>query len=103
MISLMAILSFCVSASATDSSILEWVKNNVKWWSEDSISEADYVTSLEYLINNGIIKVPISITEVTVSQTMYSEEEHEQTFRVTISDIVKPLPVHFFGVYTFII
>ena len=54
-ISLIAILGFSISASATDSSIPEWVKNNAKWWSEGSISESDYLTSLEYLINNGFI------------------------------------------------
>ena len=87
-------LSFTVFAA--DSSIPEWVKNNAKWWSEGSISDSDYVESLEYLINNGIIDVPIPIAEVTAAQTMYSEEERAQSFRVTISNIMEPLPVHFF-------
>jgi len=87
-------LSFTVFAE--DSVIPDWIKNNAKWWSEGSISDADYVESLEYLINNGIIDVPIPIAEVTAAQTMYSEEERAQSFRVTISNIIKPLPVHFF-------
>jgi len=85
-------LSFTVFAE--DSVIPDWIKNNAKWWSEGSISDADYIESLEYLINNGIIDVPIP--EVTAAQTMYSEEERAQSFRVTISNIIKPLPVHFF-------
>jgi hypothetical protein len=87
-------LSFTVFAE--DSVIPDWIKNNAKWWSEGSISDADYVESLEYLINNGIIDVPIPIAEVTAAQTMYSEEERAQSFRVTISNIIKPLPVTFF-------
>ncbi len=87
-------LSFTVFAE--DSVIPDWIKNNAKWWSEGSISDSDYVESLEYLINNGIIDVPIPIAEVTAAQTMYSEEERAQSFRVTISNIIKPLPVHFF-------
>jgi len=87
-------LSFTVFAE--DSSIPNWVKNNAKWWSEGNISEADYITSLEYLIQNGIIDLPTPITEVTATQTMYSDEERAQSFRVTISNIIKPLPVHFF-------
>ena len=43
-----------------------------------------------------MIDVPIPITEVTAAQTMYSDEEHAQSFRVTISNIMSPLPVHFF-------
>ncbi len=87
-------LSFTVFAE--DSVIPEWVKNNAKWWSEGSISDSDYIKSLEYLINNGMIDVSIPITEVTAAQTMYSDEERAQSFRVTISNIIKPLPIHFF-------
>ena len=54
------------------------------------------IETLEYLINNGVIDVPIPITEVTAAQTMYSDEERAQSFKVTISNIVQPLPVHFF-------
>ena len=51
---------------------------------------------MKYLIQNGIINLPTPITEVTAAQTMYSDEERAQSFRVTISNIIKPLPVHFF-------
>ena len=100
-ISLIGFLGFSITASATDSTIPDWVKNSAKWWSEGSISESDYVQSLEYLINNGIINVPIPITEVTAAQTMYSDEERAQSFRVTISNIIQPLPVHFFEKFAF--
>ncbi len=95
-ITIIGFLGFSITASAADSAIPDWIKNNAKWWSEGSISDSDYVESLEYLINNGIIDVPIPIAEVTAAQTMYSEEERAQSFRVTISNIMKPLPVHFF-------
>jgi len=100
-ITLIGIFGFSITASAVDSSIPEWVKNNAKWWSEGSISDTDYVTSLEYLINNGMINVPIPITEVTAAQTMYSDEERAQSFRVIISNIIQPLPVHFFEKFAF--
>lgn len=95
-ISLMGIFGFSITASATDSAIPEWIKNNAKWWSEGSISEADYIQSLEYLITNGIINIPIPITEVTAAQTALTEEERAQSFKVTISDITAPISVHYF-------
>jgi len=95
-ITIIGFLGFTITASAADSAIPEWIKNNAKWWSEGSISDTDYVKSLEYLINNGMIDVPIPISEVTAAQTMYSEEERAQSFRVTISNIMQPLPVTFF-------
>ena len=100
-ISVICTIGFTFNAFATDSSIPDWVKNNAKWWSEGSISETDYVESLEYLIQNGIIDMPIPITEVTAAQTMYSDEERAQSFRVTISNIIQPLPVHFFEKFAF--
>ena len=35
-----------------------WVKNNAAWWSEQQISDSDFVAGIEYLIKNGIINVP---------------------------------------------
>jgi len=100
-ITIIGFLGFSITASAADSVLPDWIKNNAKWWSEGSISDADYVKSLEFLINNGIIDVPIPIAEVTAAQTMYSEEERAQSFRVTISNIITPLPVHFFEKFEF--
>ena len=95
-IALVVVFSYSFTAFASDSLIPEWVKNNAKWWAEGTISEEDYITSLEYLIQNGIIDLSTPINEVTAAQTMYSDEERAQSFRVTISNIIKPLPVHFF-------
>jgi len=86
-------VGFSISATATDSDIPEWVKNNAKWWSDGTISDADYVTSLQYLITHDVIKVPSS--EVTVAQKSIFEN-HAQSFKVTISNIVKPIPVYYF-------
>lgn len=89
--------TFFISVLADSSSIPEWVKNNAKWWSEGSISEGEYVKSLEYLISTGIIDIPQKI-EVTAAQTPLSDAERAQFFVVHFSNglIEKP-----FTVYTF--
>lgn len=38
--------------------IPEWIKDNAKWWSEDSITDFDFTKGLEYLIEEGIVKIP---------------------------------------------
>jgi len=38
-------------------SIPKWIKNNAAWWSEQQISDSDFVAGIEYLIKNGIINV----------------------------------------------
>jgi len=38
-------------------SIPKWIKNNAAWWSDQQISDSDFVSGIEYLIKNGIINV----------------------------------------------
>ena len=91
-ISIIGIIGFSLTASAQSSTIPDWVKNNAKWWSEGSISEADYVKSLEYMITNGIINIPIpiQIAEVTAAQNLVSDDERAQNFIVHFSDGLLP-------------
>ena len=85
---------FCVSVislSTVDaSSIPDWIKNNAKWWAEGSISETDYISSLQYLINQGILSIPIPITEVIAASTPLSDAERAQSIVVRFSN--GPLP-----------
>ncbi len=34
-----------------------WIKDVAKWWSNDEISEKEFLTGIEYLINNNIISL----------------------------------------------
>ena len=34
-----------------------WIKNNAGWWSDDKISDIDFITGIEYLIKNKIINL----------------------------------------------
>ena len=38
--------------------IPSWIKNNAGWWSEGQIDDSDFVKGMEYLIEQGIMKVP---------------------------------------------
>lgn len=39
-------------------SIPDWVRNNARWWSDDQISDNDFASGIQYMIKEGIIKVP---------------------------------------------
>jgi len=97
-ITIIGVLGFSITASAANTSVPDWVKNNAKWWSEGSITETDYIKSLEFLITQGIIQIPIPITEVTAAQTALSDDERAQSFVVHFSDglIEKPITIHTF-------
>ena len=48
---------------AEEQQIPPWVKNNAKWWSEGQIGDNDFVKGLQYLIQNGIMKIPQTPSE----------------------------------------
>ena len=52
---------------ATAESIPDWIRNNALWWSEGSISQTDFVSGLQFLIQKDILKVPA--TQVSESKS----------------------------------
>jgi len=61
--SIVLILSFSLigsgilvpNSSAQDAQIPGWIKNVAEWWASGDISENEFLTGIEYLINNNII------------------------------------------------
>jgi uncharacterized protein len=50
-------------------SIPYWIKQNAKFWSDGSISDGQFMQGMQYLIENGILKIPpTSIGNSSVSQ-----------------------------------
>lgn len=37
----------------------DWIRNTALWWSEDKISDDEFVNGIQFLINNGIIQVSV--------------------------------------------
>jgi len=46
-----------ISTETSDNEIPSWVRNNALWWSQDLVSEYEFVNSLKFLIQDGIISV----------------------------------------------
>ena len=63
--SIILILSFSLigsgilipNSSAQDAQIPDWVRNVASWWAIGDISENEFLTGIEYLINNNIILI----------------------------------------------
>ena len=49
--------------STAEYQIPVWVKNNAGWWADDQIPDSAFIAGIEYLINEGIIVVPITENE----------------------------------------
>jgi len=46
------------SVSSAYADVPAWVKNNAGWWADGTISESEFISGIEFLINDGIINVP---------------------------------------------
>jgi len=51
-----------VSFVLNEIEIPSWIKNNALWWSEGQINDSSFLLGMEYLIENGIIKIPVEST-----------------------------------------
>ncbi|HLC09887.1 MAG TPA: hypothetical protein VJJ01_02100, partial [Nitrosopumilaceae archaeon] len=54
----------------TDDQVIPvWVKSNAKWWSDDEIDNENFISGIEYLVNEGIIKVSLTdTTDTSISE-----------------------------------
>lgn len=61
-----------VSISAEPNTIPDWVKNNALWWAEGQIGESDFIGAMQYLINQGVIIIPVTsvvATDINLSES----------------------------------
>ncbi len=52
------ITSSIPSTPPTQTTIPIWVKNNAKWWADGTIGDSDFVSGIQFLIKEGVLKVP---------------------------------------------
>lgn len=45
-------------AAPQKAAIPSWIRNNAKWWADGTISDTDFVQGIQFLIKEGILKIP---------------------------------------------
>ena len=40
----------------------EWIKSNAEWWSEGQITDEEFVSGIKFLIENGVIVIPETVS-----------------------------------------
>jgi hypothetical protein len=46
------------SAPTTKTVIPNWIRSNAKWWADGTINDSDFVSGIQYLIKQEILKIP---------------------------------------------
>ena len=71
------------SAAEKNMSIPDWVKNNAKWWADGQIAEVDFISAIQYLINEGVIRITPQITEVVAVSSSLNPSDSADSLVVT--------------------
>ncbi|MBI5377084.1 MAG: peptidase [Thaumarchaeota archaeon] len=56
------------SVPATSQTVIpNWIRNNAKWWADGTIGDSDFVSGIQYLIKQEILKIPPTSSDPTSS------------------------------------
>jgi len=66
-------------------SVPDWIKNNANWWSENLISDTDFINGLQYLIEYKIIKID---NKKILGQVPLEDIKFSSTWQVNNDDLV---------------
>ena len=73
--------------------IPDWIKNNVKWWSQGAIDDQSFTSGIEFLITENVIDVPITTKTVSTNNEIPSWVRTNASWwadgQITDSDFVK--------------
>jgi hypothetical protein len=59
---------FASSGSQAQLQIPSWVKNDAKWWSQGQMGDSEFIQGIQYLIKQGIVKIPQTHTDSSLSK-----------------------------------
>jgi hypothetical protein len=84
-----------VSFVVSNPIIPDWIKNNAKWWSSDTVSDTEFIDGLEYLIEQGLIiissGISISISEQEIPNWIKNNARWWSNDQISDEDFVKSI------------
>jgi hypothetical protein len=63
---------FASSGSQAELQIPSWIKNDAKWWSQGQMGDSEFVQGIQYLIKQGIVKIPQTQSDSNLSKQIPS-------------------------------
>jgi len=97
-------IGLSINASAQQSAIPSWIKNTARWWADGQVSDAEFIKSLQWLIDQKILIVPQSIQPQTMPSQPSSSTQSNVSSGFSGTDCHKdetmPGIVHMTGKFT---
>ena len=81
---LIIFLCFSLAPIANAESVPSWIKNTAGWWSQNSISDGEFIDSISFLINNGIISLESNCNPIVDKNRNQIPDEIEKSLPQTL-------------------
>jgi len=52
----------------------DWIKNNARWWAEELISDSEFIQTIQYLIQNKVMVIPVGTPDFSNPLFVVSQE-----------------------------
>ena len=78
------VLGVSLNISAEEGLIPSWIKNTASFWVDGDVGDSEFISSLQYLINQDIIKIPI--TQVIAASANIDDNDRAMSIVVHFSD-----------------
>ena len=66
-----------------------WVKNTAGWWANDQIEDAEFLTSMQFLIKNGLLVIELSDMEEMTDEERKTSDRNRWQFARYLDKIEK--------------
>ena len=81
-------ISITSISAQSQSSIPSWVKNNAIWWGEEQISDSEFLSALQFLINSGHLQVGSSTDDTAeLEKELESSKNLKQKYQQSMIDL----------------
>ncbi|MGI0041672.1 MAG: hypothetical protein ACRD94_06885, partial [Nitrosopumilaceae archaeon] len=81
-------ISYFYVKESTLTKIPFWIKNNARWWADDKISDTDFVSGLQYLIDKKIFQIEYDLETGDLQKLYLNVEGKSQVRRGTMQSII---------------
>ena len=80
------------NSTSPENSIPNWIKNTAKWWSEGQTNDSDFLSAMQYLIDQNILHISKSsqiVNQNSTAQKMIDLETRYNSLEIKYNELLK--------------
>ena len=82
-------LGLALNVSAEEGLIPSWIKNTASFWVDGNVEDSEFISALQYLLNEGILVIPSEQDEKIDTSQLTVQELKKQSVSLDYKDILR--------------